>query len=83
MTKMRQGTSLKEALPSSGMVYNSGSWRKFKVTAEVLIVAPHAMEELFFSGTWTEISKRAATLAKRVDIKSALAEARSASIIIP
>ena len=77
------GQSLKDALPSSGMVYNSGQWRKFRVTAEVLIVAPHTMEELFLSGTWTEISKHAATVAKRADIKSALAEARSCSIIIP
>ena len=82
MDQMKQGQLLKEVLPSSGLKYNSGHWRRFRTTAEVLIVAPHTPEELFLSGTWTDISKHAAIVAKRPDIKSALEDARSANIII-
>ena len=79
---MKQGQLLKEVLPSSGLKYNSGNWRRFRTTAEVLIVAPPTPEELFLSGTWTDICKHAATVAKRPDIKSALEDARSVNIII-
>ena len=33
MDQMKQGQLLKEVLPSSGLKYNSGHWRRFRTTA--------------------------------------------------
>ena len=48
MDQMKQGQLLKEVLPSSGLKYNSGHWRRFRTTAEVLIVAPHTPRNCFY-----------------------------------
>ena len=80
--QLKQGQLLKDVLPSFGLKPNTGHWRRFRTTAEILIVAPNTIEDLFGSATWRDVSSHAATVAKRPDIKSALEEARSAKIII-
>ena len=80
--EVKRGKLLKDVLPTKGFGSNSGSWRRIKNTAEIIITSPAAVEELFSATTWTGISKKATELSKRPDIRSAITAGRKSKLII-